>query len=41
MSKIEFDKFVVKIMDICKILGYNAKSKKENTTNLEKYVTVE
>lgn len=40
MSSVEFDKFVVKIIDICKFLRYNAKNKKDNKRELARYVIV-
>jgi hypothetical protein len=40
MSNGEFDKFIVKILDICKRLGYKARSKKENGIELRRYVSV-
>jgi len=38
MTKVEFDKFIVKIRDICDKLGCTAKSKKDNEKELERYV---
>lgn len=38
MEKIEFDKFIIKIMDVCAKLGHKPKSKKANEKELERYV---
>lgn len=35
----EFDKFIVKILDICQKLGYSHKTKKENEKELMRYVS--
>ncbi|MBS3910099.1 MAG: ATP-binding protein [Actinobacteria bacterium] len=40
MNSVEFDKFVVKIMDICMNLGYKTKAKDANKDELNRYVTV-
>ena len=40
MSPVEFDKFIVKIIAICKFLGYKFKNKKDNKSELKRYVTV-
>jgi hypothetical protein len=39
MDAVEFDKFVVKIMDVCTSLGYPTKSKNDNEQELRRYVT--
>ena len=41
MTKKEFDKFIVKIVDVCNILGRSPKSKEANIAELNRYVTVE
>jgi hypothetical protein len=41
MTSIEFDKFIVKIIDICKDLGYALQTKSSNEKELKRYVTVE
>ena len=38
MSNIEFDKFIVKILDVCKKLGIDSKSKAANKKELKKYI---
>ena len=40
MSPVEFDKFIVKIITICKFLGYKFKNKKDNKSELKRYVIV-
>jgi hypothetical protein len=40
MTKIEFDKFVVKIIDTCSKLGYTPRSKEDNEKELGRYVSV-
>ncbi len=40
MNTREFDKFIVKILDVCKRLGYKVRSEKENKTELKRYVSV-
>jgi hypothetical protein len=40
MSAIEYDKFVIKIRDICSDLGITPKDKAFNKTELSRYVTV-
>lgn len=40
MSKKEFDKFIVKIIDICNFVGYKPKDKKNNKKELLKYVSI-
>lgn len=40
MSSIEYDKFVIKIRDICEDLGVTPKNKEFNKTELSRYVTV-
>lgn len=40
MNPVEFDKFVVKIIDICKNLGYTHRSKDDNLQELGKFVMV-
>ena len=40
MSSKEFDKFIVKILYICKRLGYKARSKKDNEDELKRYVFI-
>lgn len=41
MTSVEFDKFIVKILDICNNLGYTTRNKQDNETELKRYVTVE
>lgn len=38
MNLVEFDKFIVKIMEICVTLGYNPKTKQANEKELLRYV---
>lgn len=40
MDAIGFDKFIIKIMNICSILGYVPKDKSLNERELKKYVTI-
>lgn len=40
MKSIEFDKFIVKILDICDQLGYSFRSKQDNEIELKRYVTI-
>lgn len=40
MDKVEFDKFIIKIRDICNELGYRAKGKKTNEKELDRYVSI-
>lgn len=40
MDSVEFDKFVVRAISICKSLGYSAKNKKRNETELKRYVSI-
>jgi len=41
MDSVEFDKFIVKIIDICNRLGYHPKSKEDNKKELHRYVSVD
>ena len=41
MDSVEFDKFIVKIIDICNRLGYPSKSKEDNKKELHRYVSVD
>jgi hypothetical protein len=41
MNTVEFDKFVVKIRDICNELGYHAKDKQTNAKELARHVSIE
>ena len=41
MNEVEFDKFVIKIRDICKELEYRARDKKSNEKELTRYVSIE
>lgn len=40
MTNIEFDKFVIKIMDVCNKLDYPTKSKEANEKELSRYVSI-
>lgn len=40
MNSVEFDKFIVKIMDICDSLGYRTRSKEANEKELVRYVSI-
>jgi hypothetical protein len=40
MRAIEFDKFIVKIIDVCTQLGFTPKSKKSNEKELARYVSI-
>jgi len=40
MDRVEFDKFIVKIRDICNELGYRTKDKKSNERELSRYVSM-
>jgi Histidine kinase-, DNA gyrase B-, and HSP90-like ATPase len=40
MSALEFDKFIVKVLDTCKRLGMTPKSKEANNKELKRYVSV-
>lgn len=40
MKPVEFDKFIVKILDICKQLSYTSKSKEENEKELKRYASI-
>lgn len=40
MDSVEFDKFIVKIIDICNHLGYHPKSKEDNKKELHRYVSI-
>jgi hypothetical protein len=40
IDSIEFDKFIEKIIFICKSLGYKPKTKKENIKELKRFVTI-
>ncbi|MBD3388735.1 MAG: ATP-binding protein [Candidatus Altiarchaeales archaeon] len=40
MNETEFDKFIVKIRDVCEKIGYTPKSKEDNEKELKRYVEV-
>ncbi len=40
MTTVEFDRFIVKIMDVCKKLDYTAQSKPNNINELKRYVSL-
>ncbi|NQE54594.1 hypothetical protein C5S29_13475 [ANME-1 cluster archaeon GoMg3.2] len=40
MDSVEFDKFIVKVIDICNHLGYHPKSKEDNKKELHRYVSI-
>ncbi len=41
MSRVDFGKFIVKILDICSSLGYKVRSKGSNKKELNKYVQID
>ncbi len=40
MNSVEFDKFIVKILDICRNLGYRIRTKEDNEKELKRYVEI-